>query len=105
MHHPIPVFMGGNAGAGQFTQYVSQGLHSQFHTALNQNLVANGFPRGGGVGGGYGDWLAFFGANPGSQQQALNILQWTAGTFDLQNGTNFLQFVQYNLLRGNLIPR
>jgi hypothetical protein len=105
MHHPIPVFMGGNPGAGQYTQYLSPGIHSDFHNALNDNLAANGLPRGSGPRNSYGAWRLFFAQNPGSQQRAFNILRSTAGTFDMRYGTNFLDFVDFNLSRGNFTPR
>jgi hypothetical protein len=104
MHHPIPVFMGGSPGAGQSTQYLSAGIHQQFHNALNANLAANGYPRGGGRGGSYAVWQNFFDTNPGAQQGAFNILENTASSFDAQYGTNFADWVRYNLSLGNFLP-
>ena len=63
-------------------------LHDTFHQGLAKALKEAGFPRVGGRGGGTLDWAEHFRTNPGSREDAFDILRRVTRDFDQAHGTD-----------------
>ena len=54
---------------------------------------------------GKAEWARYFQGNPGSQNQALNVLLDTSRTIDANYGTQITQGIWQNVMQGNYTPR
>jgi hypothetical protein len=85
-HHPEPMYMGG--AADQERVRILDELHRRFHGLLGRAHREVGFPPVGGRTGSAEKWAEHFARNPGSEDQAWDILRRISREFDAANGTN-----------------
>jgi len=96
-HHSIPKFLGGDGD--QDLEGLDKYLHGAFHNLLRQNLLDAGFPDASNTSA--SAWAGYFQNNPGSQDDALDILLDTSRTFDATYGTQVTQSIWQNIMDGN----
>jgi RHS repeat-associated protein len=97
-HHPIPRFMGGETA--QALSDLAPAVHQEFHDLLRQGLSGVGLPLDA-ANASAQDWARYFGANPGSQAQAINALLDASRAIDAKYGTQITQGVWNNLMQEN----
>lgn len=85
-HHVNPKYMGG-AADGERVDLVDE-LHRRFHSMLGKAHREAGFPPVGGKSGSGVRWGEHFELNPGSRDEALEILRRVSREFDDLYGTN-----------------
>lgn len=85
-HHAYPKYMGG-AADGEREDLVAE-LHRRFHGLLAKAHREAGFPPVGGKSGSTVEWLKHFELNPGSREEAMEILRRVSREFDETYGTN-----------------
>jgi hypothetical protein len=85
-HHVDPKYMGG-AADGERVDLVDE-LHRRFHSMLAKAQREAGFPPVGGKGGSTVKWGKHFELNPGSRDEAYEILRRVSREFDERYGTN-----------------
>jgi hypothetical protein len=85
-HHPEPMYMGG--AADQERVRILDELHRRFHGLLGRAHREVGLPPVGGRTGSAKKWAEHYARNPGSEDQAWDILRRISREFDSANGTN-----------------
>jgi hypothetical protein len=85
-HHAEPKFMGG--AVDQELVPLQASLHRALHGALAKALGDEGFPPVGGINGSAIKWAKHFELNPGSREEAMEILRRVSREFDQMYGTN-----------------
>jgi hypothetical protein len=85
-HHADPRYMGG-AADGEQVDLVGR-LHRAFHSMLGKAQREAGFPPVGGKSGSRIKWDEHFDRNPGSREEAYEILRRVSREFDERYGTN-----------------
>ena len=85
-HHPEPMYMGG--AADQERVRILEGLHRRFHGMLGKAHRDVGFPPVGGKSGSGVKWVEHYELNPGSRDEAFEILRRVSREFDETHGTN-----------------
>jgi hypothetical protein len=87
-HHPHPLYMGGDAN--QERELLRASLHRMLHSKLGGALRELGFPPVGGITGSRTHWQQYFDLNPGSREQALQVLRQISKEFDQRYGTSII---------------
>jgi hypothetical protein len=85
-HHPEPVYMGG--AADQERVRILDELHQKFHSMLGKAHREVGLPPVGGKSGSGVKWAEHYVRNPGSRDEAFEILRRVSREFDEAHGTN-----------------
>jgi hypothetical protein len=85
-HHVDPKYMGG-AADGERVDLVDE-LHRRFHSMLGKAHREAGFPPVGGKSGSAEKWAEHYARNPGSRDEAMEILRRVSREFDETYGTN-----------------
>lgn len=85
-HHVNPKYVGG-AADGERVDLVDE-LHRRFHSLLGKAHREAGFPPVGGKNGSGVKWDDYYRLNPGSRDEALEILRRVSREFDERYGTN-----------------
>jgi hypothetical protein len=85
-HHLDPKYMGG-AEDGE-TIDLAERFHRAFHSMLGKAHRQAGFPPVGGINGSAKKWAEYYARNPGSRDEAYEILRRVAREFDQANETN-----------------
>ena len=90
--------MGGETA--QALSDLAPAVHQEFHDLLRQGLSGVGLPLDA-ANASAQDWARYFGANPGSQAQAINALLDASRAIDAKYGTQITQGVWNNLMQEN----
>jgi hypothetical protein len=85
-HHPEPMYMGGSPD--QERVRILDELHRRFHSMLGKAHREAGFPPVGGRSGSGVKWSKHYELNPGSRDDAFEILRRVSREFDETYGTN-----------------
>jgi hypothetical protein len=104
-HHPDPKFIGGRPD--QELVSIEKSVHRELHQTLAAKLRDAGFPPVGGVTGSTRRWSRHFDDNPGSLDQAIDILRKVTRDIDRKHGTAITPVLERELSiakRGRAAP-